>query len=414
MIHDKTRELVVRPDGKDGKPIPRIVLLVCDGLSGLPDPKTGKTEMEMARLPNLDRLASVSSGGRMMIMDPGVTPGSGPAHLALFGYPPFEVEFGRGALEAMGSDFDMLPGDLAARANFATLRRPTSPTSIVEDRRAAKPTDDENRRLSAKLIAGVGKEIEGCQLFVLPGKEHRFTVVFRGGGLSPSLNDNDPQREDRPLPEILPGTPEAERSAHIVNAFLEKGLKVLSDEPKANGMLLRGFSNLPNVMPFGERYGLRAGAIAAYPMYRGVARLVGMEVLGPPKTFDEELGLLEKHFKEYDFFFVHFKYTDSAGHSGDFAKKVAQLETVDAAIPRIEALKPDVLIVTGDHSTPCIYKEHSWHPVPTIIRSPWAISSPGAKFTERGLMNGELGVFPATHLLPLALAHAARLVKFGA
>ncbi len=413
MIHDKTRELITPPES-GSKPSRQIVLLVVDGLSGLPHPETGKTEMETARLPNLDRLASISSGGRMMPIDPGVTPGSGPAHLALFGYNPYQVEFGRGALEAMGSDFDMLPGDLAARANFATLRRPISETSVVDDRRAGRPTDQENRRLCAKLAQGLGESVEGCKVFILPGKEHRFTVVFRGTGLSAGLNDNDPQREGRPLLEILPGTPEAEHSAHIVNRFLERGLEILSDEPKANGMLLRGFSNLPEVMPFGERYGLRAGAIAAYPMYRGVARLVGMEVLGVPKNFDEEMSLLESCFGGYDFFFVHYKPTDSAGHSGDFAQKVKALEAVDAAIPRFEALKPEVLIVTGDHSTPCIYKEHSWHPVPTILRSPLALSNAGARFTERGLMASDLGVFPATHLMPLALAHAGRFSKFGA
>lgn len=414
MIHEKTRELVLHPDGKDGKPVPRIVLLVADGLSGLPDPMTGKTELEMARIPNLHRLASISSGGRIQIMDPGVTPGSGPAHLAIFGYSPFEVVFGRGALEAMGSDFDMLPGDLAARANFATLRRPVSLASVVEDRRAGRPTDAENRRLCEKIAKALGPDVEGCELFILPGKEHRFTVVLRGEGLSPALNDNDPQREERPLIDILPGTPEAERSSRVVNTFLDSALKALADEPKANGILLRGFSDLPKVMPFSERFGVRAAAIASYPMYRGVARLVGMEILGPPKNFDEEIALLEEHYEEYDFFFIHFKYTDSAGHSGEYPKKIAALETFDAAIPRIEALSPEVLIVTGDHSTPCPYMEHSWHPVPTIIRSRWSLPGPNALFTERSLMAGDLGLFPATHLMPLALAHAQRLSKFGA
>src|SRR6185503_20968878 len=210
MIHEKTRELVM-PSGEDPK---KIVLLLLDGLGGLPHPQTGKTEMETARLPNLDRLASRASGGRMLPIDPGVTPGSGPAHLALFGYHPYTVEFGRGALEAMGSDFDMLPGDLAARANFASLRRPASLESIVEDRRAGRPSDAECKRLCGKLSAALKGGVAGSQVHLLPGKEHRFTVVFRGGGLSAALNDNDPQREDRPLVDILPGTPEAEHSAH--------------------------------------------------------------------------------------------------------------------------------------------------------------------------------------------------------
>lgn len=404
MIHEKTRELVL------SLPEKKILLLLCDGLGGLPHPVTGLTELETAHLPHLHRLAASSSGGRMLVVEPGVTPGSGPAHLSLFGYHPYEVEFGRGALEALGSQFELLAGDLAARANYATI----SAAGIVEDRRAGKPRDEENRRLSAKLEKGLGGSIDGVKVYILPGKEHRFTVVFRGPGLDPGLADIDPQREGRPLPEPVAQRPEARQSARIVGRFVEAARKILSDEPRANGLLLRGFSGLPVVMPFSTRYGLRAGAIAAYPMYRGVARLVGMTVLGAPRDFEEEVALLEKSWLEHDFFFVHFKGTDTAGHAGDFAEKVRQLEIVDAMIPRLEALKPEVLIVTGDHSTPTIHKEHTWHPVPTIIRSPLALYQKDARFTERSLLQGDLGTFHASDLLPLALAHASRLSKFGA
>jgi len=404
MIHEKTRELILPEQEK------KIILLVLDGLGGLPHPQTGLSELETARLPNLHRLAAASSGGRMMVVEPGVTPGSGPAHLSLFGYHPYEVEFGRGALEALGSDFDLQRGDLAARANFATIDE----DDIVVDRRAGKPTDEENRRLCAKVLHALNGKVDDTQVFLLPGKEHRFTVVFRGKGLDAGLNDNDPQREGRELLPILSQRPQAEASAWIVERFLLLAREILKDEPKANGMLLRGFSGLPEVMPFRERYGLNAGAIAAYPMYRGVAALVGMTVLGTPKGFEEEIKLLEGKYAEHDFFFVHYKGTDAAGHTGDFAEKVRQLEIVDAMMPRIEALKPEVLIVTGDHSTPCIHKEHSWHPVPTIIRSPLALGRSDAKLTERSLMVGDLGVFHATDLIPLALAHASRLSKFGA
>jgi 2,3-bisphosphoglycerate-independent phosphoglycerate mutase len=404
MIHEKTRSLIL------GNPEKKIILLVLDGLGGLPHPNTRRTELETARLPNLDRLTETSSGGRMLVVEPGVTPGSGPAHLSLFGYHPYEVEFGRGALEALGSDFELLRGDLAARANFATI----SPDGVVLDRRAGRPSDDENRRLCAKLSEGLGDRVGDAEVFVLPGKEHRFTVVFRGPGLDAALNDNDPQREGRELLEILPQRPEANHAADIVAKFLARTAEVLSDEPRASGMLLRGFSGLPEVMPFTERYGLAAGAIAAYPMYRGVAALVGMTVLGAPKNFEEELALLERRYSEFDFFFVHYKGTDTAGHSGDFGEKVRHLEIVDSLLSRIEALKPEVLIVTGDHSTPCIHKEHSWHPVPTIIRSPLSLGLPGATFNERSLFQGDLGTFHATDLLPLALAHSSRLSKFGA
>ena len=404
MIHDKTRQLITQPRDR------KIVLLVLDGLGGLPDPASGLTELQTARLPNLDRIAARSSLGRMEVVAPGVTPGSGPAHLALFGYHPFTVEFGRGALEALGRGFDLRPDDLAARANYATVE----PNDVVADRRAQRPPDEENRRLCAKLVAGLGDGVAGVEAQVLPGKEHRFTIVFRGANLDAALNDNDPQREGRPLLAIEAQRPEATHAAEVVNEFLQRARTILADEPVANGMLLRGFSGLPSVMPFGERYGLRAGAIAAYPMYRGVARMVGMEVLGTPKNFGEEMELLEERLDDYDFFYVHFKGTDTAGHSGLFAEKVKQLQIADSFIPRIEALKPEVLIVTGDHSTPCIHSEHSWHPVPTLIHSALSLPAGERPFTEAGTMAGDLGIFPAPHLLPLALAHASRMNKFGA
>jgi len=413
MIHEKTSRLL-QPNDK------KILFLVLDGLGGLPRPETGKTEIETANIPNLDGLAGASSGGRAQIVDPGVTPGSGPAHLALFGYHPFQVEFGRGALEALGSEFDMQSDDLAARGNFATLKDSGNVNSVVLDRRAGRPRDDECKRLCEKLHAGLRDNFKGCQIFLLPGKEHRFTVVFRGAGLAAGLNDNDPQRENKPLVPIRPAGAEDQHAASLVNDFLQSSLEILADETPtssgkiANGMLLRGFSMLPDLQPFHERYGVRAGAIAAYPMYRGVANLVGMEVLGTPSSWEEELTLLEEKWKDHDFFFVHFKNTDTAGHSGLFDEKVRALETLDASIPRLRALDPEVLVITGDHSTPCIHKEHSWHPVPTLIHSPLALPGPNDGFSERALMASDLGVFPATQLMVLALAHASRLNKFGA
>lgn len=404
MIHDKTRQLITRPSGR------KIVLLVLDGLGGLPDRDTGLTELQTANLPNLDRLAASASLGRMEVVAPGVTPGSGPAHLSLFGYHPFTIEFGRGALEALGSGFDLRSDDLAARANYATI----GANDVVEDRRAQRPPDEENRRLCSKLRDGLRHGVTGAEVHLLPGKEHRFTVILRGADLHSALNDNDPQREGRSLLPIEAQQPQAAHAAEVVNEFLKQSRAILADESVANGMLLRGFSGLPSVMPFAERYGLRAGAIAAYPMYRGVAKMVGMAVLGTPKDFATEIDLLEERFADFDFFYVHFKGTDSAGHSGLFAEKVKQLEIADSFIPRIEALKPEVLIVTGDHSTPCIHREHSWHPVPTLVRSPLSLPAGDRSFTEAGTMAGDLGIFPAPHLMPLALAHASRLNKFGA
>jgi len=404
MVHPKTRDLFVPNSGR------KVVQLVLDGLGGLPHRETGLTELETAKIPNLDEMASRSSIGRMQPIDRGVTPGSGPAHLALWGYHPYEVEFGRGALEALGSDFDLQAGDLAARANFATV----DDQNIVHDRRAGRPPDSENVRLIAKLRDGLQGRIEGVDVHLLEGKEHRFTVVFRGEGLSPALNDNDPQREGLGLLPIVAQADGAERSAQVVAQFLSALREILADEEVATGALLRGFSGLPEVTPFDDLYQASAGAIAAYPMYRGVARLVGMNILGAPKNLEGEIDLLTEKWDDHDFFFLHYKNTDSAGHSGLFDEKVKALEEFDALLPRIQALEPEAIIITGDHSTPCIHEEHSWHPVPTMIWSPLALYRKEATFSERECLCGDLGDFQATELVTIALAHASRLLKFGA
>lgn len=403
-MHSKTRDLFVSDSGQ------KVIQLVLDGLGGLPDPATGLTELETANIPNLDRLASRSSLGRSLPIAPGVTPGSGPAHLALWGYEPYEIEFGRGVLEALGSDFDMQPGDLAARANFATIDE----NNIVHDRRAGRPPDEENVRLCQKLREGLEGKLPGVELFLLNGKEHRFTVLFRGGELGANLNDNDPQREGLELLPVVSGDAASKRSAELVAVFLSAAREILADEEVASGMLLRGFSGLPDLVPFNELYRASSAAIAAYPMYRGVARLVGMKILGNPHGIEEEVAMLEENYSDHDFFFLHYKPTDSAGHSGLFDEKVAALEAFDSILPRIEALEPAALILTGDHSTPCIHLEHSWHPVPTLISSKLALNTPDAVFTERHCLNGDLGNFNASEMVTLAMAHASRMKKFGA
>ena len=404
MIHPKTRELLI--PARDRK----IVQVVLDGLGGLPSRETGRTELETAAIPNMDRLASSSSVGRKLPVEPGVTPGSGPAHLALWGYHPYEVEFGRGALEALGSSFDLQAGDVATRANYATV----DAEGVVHDRRAGRPSDEDNVRLCDMVRAGLEGKIEGVEVFVIPGKGHRFTVVFRGPGLDPALNDNDPQREGLPLIDIVAQRPEAKRTEEVVAQFLAVLRNVLANEMVATGALLRGFSGLPAVTPFNELYQVDAGAIAAYPMYRGAARLIGMTVLGEPKDLAAEIDVLEEKWDEHDFFFLHYKNTDAAGHTGEFDEKVKAFEEFDALLPRIEALGPEALILTGDHSTPCIHKEHSWHPVPTLIHSPLALYRTGTRFTEQDFFAGDLGIFPATQLVTMALAHASRMIKFGA
>ncbi len=386
----------------------RIGLLVIDGLGGLPHPDRGRTELEEARLHNLDALASRSSAGRVQLLPTGLTPGSGPGHLSLFGYDPMQLEFGRGLLEALGSDYLLSGGEVAARGNFCTL----DAAGTVTDRRAGRPPSSECVRLCERLTAEI--ELAGTNLTLLPGKEHRFTAVFGSPGLGARVNDNDPQVEGKSPLRFRGDDDNSMRTAEIANTFFERAREVLTDESAANGVLLRGFSTRPIVDNFAERYRLDAVALAVYPMYRGAARLVGMEVVEPGEELGAQLetakGLLDRH----DFFFIHTKPADTAGHSGEFEQKVAALEVVDRHIPALEALGLDVLAITGDHSTPCVHGDHTWHPVPLIIHSKRCIPIPEVTFDERGVLKGDLGTIRGPELMPLLLAHAGRLDKYGA
>jgi 2,3-bisphosphoglycerate-independent phosphoglycerate mutase len=387
----------------------KILLLVMDGLGGLPDPATGKTELEAADTPNLDRIARNASLGLHQPAGYGVTPGSGPGHLALFGYDPIEYNIGRGVLSALGVGFDLQVGDLATRLNFATLDR----SGNITDRRAGRPSDDENKRLVKKLQEQC-KAPAGVKVFFAPEKEHRLVLVLRGSKLNAALADTDPQETGVPPLAVKAQESGAEATATIVQQVLDAANEVLRDEPVANAVLARGFATYGKYPSFEERFGLQARALARYPMYLGVARLVGMETCPVAPTDDALLDMLADRFGEYDFNFIHFKAVDSRGEDGDFAAKVKAIESVDRLIPRIEELQPDVLVVTGDHSTPASMRAHSWHPVPVMIASKWARPAGLDGFGERNCLRGDLGIFPAMHLMTLALAHAGRLAKFGA
>ena len=387
----------------------RIVLLVLDGLGGLPDPETGLTEMESAATPNLDRLARQSALGMQLPVAVGVSPGSGPGHLSLFGYDPIEHDIGRGVLSALGVGFAIKPGDIAIRLNFASL----DAEGRITDRRANRPSDDENRRLVRKLqenVQGPG----GVEVFFESEKEHRAVLVLRGRQLSAELADTDPQEEGVPPLPVKAEKPEAEETARLLQTILDNAFDVLKDEKVANGILARGIDAFHPFPTFFERYMLRARAIAKYPMYRGVARLVGMDQARVPDSDAETVDVLTEDFDQYDFHFLHFKAMDSRGEDGDFAAKAKAIAAVDELIPRIEALKPDVLLVTGDHSTPSRLRAHSWHPVPVMIVSPWTRPQPDATFGERSCARGELGMVRGMDLMTLALAHAGRLAKYGA
>jgi len=387
----------------------RIVFIVMDGLGGLPDPATGRTELETAHTPNLDRLARAGSIGLGTPVAPGITPGSGPGHLALFGYDPVEFNIGRGVLSALGVDFELRHGDVAARLNFATL----DASGNVVDRRAGRPSNDENARLVAKLRANV-KPPTGMELFFESESEHRLVLVLRGENISAALSDTDPQKTGVPPLPVTPTDDRSRGSARIVQHVLDDIREALKDEKVANGVLARGFAAHARYPSFEERYQMRGRAIARYPMYRGLARLVGMKVEKPATEDAGNIDILRAGFGEHDFHFVHFKYMDSRGEDGDFAAKVQAIEKVDALIPGVEALKPDVLVVTGDHSTPSRMRTHSWHPVPVLIASPFTRPAGPEHFGERDCLRGDLGIFEMKHLMSLVLAHARRLQKFGA
>lgn len=386
----------------------RIVLIICDGLGGLPNPETGKTELETARTPNLDRLAGRSNLGYAELVGLGITPGSGPGHLSMFGYDPLEHQVGRGALSAVGVGFPIEPNDVAARMNFCTIGE----DGRLVDRRAGRIPTEQCIRLTQKLQDGV--DLPDVEVFVRPEMDYRGVVVFRGAGLSDQVTDSDPQIVGVPPLEVEARRPEAERTAELANALILQAGTILGDERPANGVLLRGFAHPPKLASLAEQYKLHAAAIAVYPMYRGLASLAGMTLLPTGRTMQDEVATLREHWDEYDFFFMHFKYTDSAGEDGDFGRKVGVIEEIDGLIPEILRLEPDVLAITGDHSTPAILKAHSWHPVPFLLYSKWCLPDEADRFTERSVRRGSLGHFHASEAMGLMLANALKLLKFGA
>jgi 2,3-bisphosphoglycerate-independent phosphoglycerate mutase len=386
----------------------KILLLVLDGVGGLPKTPDGETELEAAATPNLDALATRSICGMSTPVAPGITPGSGPGHLSLFGYDPLEYEIGRGVLEALGIGFDLQPQDVAARGNFCTI---DPETGLILDRRAGRIPTEVGARLCEKLRA---IDLPGVETFVEPVKEYRFVLVLRGEGLVDGLTETDPQQVGKPPLPVEPTRPEAAETAELFNQWLAEARKLLADEHPANGCNLRGLAKDPGLPLMPDIYGLRCGAIATYPMYRGVAKLAGMDVLPTGSTIEEEVETLKAHWADYDFFFFHVKKTDSAGEDGDFERKVEVIEHLDRVLPEILDLGPDVVIVTGDHSTPAVWKSHSWHELPMLLWSNYVRRDGVTAFGERPCMAGGLGHIRHVDLLPLAMANAGRLTKFGA
>lgn len=387
----------------------KIVMLVMDGLGGLPLDLDGKTELETANTPNMDRLAKEGMLGQHIPIDYGITPGSGPAHFALFGYNPVKTEVGRGVLEAFGVGMSVRKGDVAARGNFCTI----DATGKISDRRAGRIPTEEAIPVVEKLKA---IRLPGVEVEVKHVKEYRFAVVMRGPGLFPDLEETDPQKTGVPPLDVIAKTPDAQKAAGLFNQWISEAKKILKNEPKANCLTLRGFATDPALPSYETRYHLKAACVAVYPMYRGLAQLVGMDVQNFPGEYPaDEFAALKKIWNDFDFFFVHIKKTDSNGEDGNFDGKVHVIETVDEALPALLDLKPDVLIITGDHSTPAKLKSHSWHPVPLLLWAPATVRPDmQGTFGERACALGGLGTFNALETMALAMGHAQRLAKFGA
>lgn len=400
-LHALIKPLLQKNDSK-------IVMYVADGLGGLPQQPGGKTELETAATPNLDKLATEGVLGGSLPVAHGISPGSGPGHLGLFGYDPVQFLIGRGALEATGIGFKLEEGDVAIRANFCTL----DADGNIADRRAGRIPSEESKPIVEKLAASV--KIDGVEVIVKPVKEHRFVVVFRGAGLAGNVADTDPQATGVPPLAAVAKDAASEKTAQICDEFIAQVKTLLKDETKANCCTLRGITGKPNIASFEEVYGLKAAAIAVYPMYKGLASLVGMDIVGEAQTLEEQMAVLKENWDQYDFFFIHFKYTDSTGEDGAFDAKVKRTEEYDAAVPAIMDLKPDVFIATGDHSTPAMLASHSWHPVPTLLWAKDCRCDGATSFGEQPCLTGGLGTFEAKNLMTLAMANAGRLAKFGA
>jgi 2,3-bisphosphoglycerate-independent phosphoglycerate mutase len=401
----RTAESVViemaRPEGK------KAMLLVMDGLGGYRTVERG-SELTEARTPNLDRLAREGSLGLHDPVTRGITPGSGAGHLGLFGYDPLAYEIGRGALSAAGIGFELRPGDVAARVNFCTL----AADGTIADRRAGRlPTEE-----AAAICELLGREVslDGAELFLRPEREHRGLLVLRGPGLDPDLTDTDPQVEGVPPLQAEARTPDAKHTADLVASFLEQARSALADRDRGNFLLLRGFDTHKELPSFPERYKVKALAVAAYPMYVGISRLLGFDTHQVDGAAPEEVAALSGLLPGFDFVFMHVKKTDSAGEDGDFERKVAAIEEVDALVPRILDSGVQVLAVTGDHSTPAQMAAHSWHPVPVLLWGGTAAADGLPGFDEVNCRQGSLGRFEAKHLLPQLLAAAGRLAKYGA
>ena len=405
-LDDLYSKLTISTDAK-------LALVVLDGLGDIATKEQGfMTPLEAARTPNLDTLAKMGAQGRMITVAPGITPGSGPGHLGLFGYDPLEFQVGRGVIEALGLGLELQAGDMAARANFCTL----DAKGIVTDRRAGRVETKITEELCA-LISRKVKTAGDAEVIIKPGRGHRFVVIFRGEGMEGPLSDADPNREGFPVPAVRPingRSVKQKKAAAVVADFFRQALPIIAGKKPANGFLLRGIAHQPAIPTVQERYGLKAACLAVYPMYKGLAQLVGMTKIEGPQTIVEQFERYRAEYDKYNFFFIHYKYTDMYGEDGNFEAKRKAIEEFDAALPILLEKRPEVLVITGDHSTPCAIKGHSWHPQPVLLVSAFSGWDKLDRFTETGANIGSLGVFESKYLIRLMQANARMFDKFGA
>lgn len=386
----------------------KMLLVILDGLGGLPS-RDNKTELEFAHTPHMDKMAMEYECGLSIPVDYGITPGSGPGHLGVFGYEPVEHMIGRGILEALGIDVTVDSRTITARCNFCTV----DDAGSITDRRAGRIPTSENERLIKRLSESIS-EINGFPVEFYSGKEHRFVFIVRNFEAAANVNDTDPQQTGvRPLKAVSSDNGDSGDAADIINTAYEKINSILKNE-KANSVLFRGISKLPDIEPMSCRFSIKPACIATYPMYRGLSKLVGMDIIKTGDTIEDEIEALQKHLDDYDYFFLHVKKTDSYGEDGDFMKKVSIIEEFDSLLPRIEQMGFTVITITGDHSTPSSMKAHSHHAVPILIKSPNHRVSPVKAFGETQCLYGSLGQFKAKYIINLMLAGAGRLAKFGA
>ena len=404
----------------------KVVLVIIDGLGDRPISELkDQTPLEAANTPNLDYFATNGITGIMNAIDVGIRPGSDTSHLAIFGYDPETHYTGRGIFEAAGIGMELKKGDIALRGNFATVTEDL----IIVDRRAGRI---ENVSKLADALNGM--KIDGVRFFVKAGVMHRAGVVLRGSNLSHMVSDNDPHEVGVKVKQVkaLDNTEEAKFTASVINKFLEEAHKILKEHEvnkkrrkerllEANYILLRGASKLTHFEPFEKKYKLKACCIAGAGLYKGIAKVLGMDVLqvkGATGTANTDINAkfiaAKKALAKYDFVFVHIKYADNYAEDGNVFGKLKFIEKIDDALIHLIGIKDTLIVITADHSTPCKLKAHSGDPVPIVMFGEGVRTDKVKEFNERSCMQGGLGRIKGKDLMNEILNLIGKAKLYGA